>query len=318
MWIRLPELFLRRQPAPTTRAALWMLLSGLCAVMMNVLIRLAAERMHPFEVTFFRCLFGLAVMLPFIIRAGPALFRNSRAIFFTLRAAVGLLSMLTWFYGITLVPLATATAVNFTAPLFATIGAALVLHEDVRLRRWSAVAVGFAGVLIIIRPGAGSLDVNLLLILLSAGSAAMNNITVKFLARTERPNTIVAFFVMYLTPLSLVPALFVWTWPDLYTLAALIGLGAIGTLAHLSVARAYAAADASACAPFEFVRLPYAAAIGYLMFGEVTDAWTWAGAAVIAGSAMYVAYREAHVSRHGRPVAAAAVAGSSAGGRNAA
>lgn len=214
MWIRLPEMFPRWQPAPTTRAALWMLLSGLCAVLMNVLIRLAAQRMHPFEVAVFRCLFGLAVMAPFIIRAGPALFHNSRAVFFTLRSAVGLVSMLTWFYGITLVPLATATAVNFTAPLFATIGAALILHEDVRLRRWSA--------------------------------------------------------------------------------------GAIGTIAHLSLARAYVAADASACAPFEFVRLPYAALIGYLMFGEVPDGATWLGAAIIAGAAMYVAYREA-TRRQARP-----------------
>src|SRR5207248_887613 len=179
-----------------------MLLGGFCAVMMNVLIRLAAERMHPFEVTFFRCLFGLAVMLPFILRAGPSLFHNSRAVFFTLRAAVGLISMLTWFYGITLVPLATATAVNFTAPLFATVMAALILHEDVRLRRWSAVAIGFVGVLVILRPSRESLDVNLLLILLSAASAAMNNITVKYLVRSERPNVIVAMFSVYLTPLS--------------------------------------------------------------------------------------------------------------------
>jgi len=127
-----------------------------------------------------------------------------------------------------------------------------------------------------------------------------NNTTVKFLARTERPNTIVAFFVMYLTPLSLIPALFVWQWPDLRTLSALVGLGAIGTIAHLSLARAYVAADASACAPFEFVRLPYAALIGYVLFGEIPDGATWFGAAIIAGAALYVAYREAHVARIGR------------------
>ncbi len=298
--IRLPPHWPRPQFAPTTRAALWMLLSGFCAVLMNVLIRVAAERLHPFEVTFFRCLFGLAVMLPFILRAGPSLWHSPKIGFYTLRAAVGLVSMLTWFYGITLVPLATATAVNFTAPLFATLGAALILREDVRLRRWSAVIVGFLGVVIIIRPGAAPLDANLLLILISAASAAMNSITVKFLARSERPNAIVAYFVMYLTPLSLVPALFVWEWPDLRTLGALAGLGAIGTVAHLSVARAYVAADASACAPFEFVRLPYAAAIGYLMFGEVTDAWTWVGAAIIGGAALYVALREAKLAKHGR------------------
>jgi drug/metabolite transporter (DMT)-like permease len=304
MIVRLPFTSFFARLAPTTRAALWMLVGGFCAVMMNVLIRLAAQRMHPFEVTFFRCLFSLFVMLPFIIRAGPGVLVNRKAGFYTLRAVVGLVSMLSWFYGITIVPLATATAVNFTAPLFATMAAALILHEDVRLRRWAAVVIGFVGVLIIMRPSRESIDPMLLLILLSAASSAMNNITVKYLVRSERPNTIVALFSVYLTPLSLVPALFVWQWPDLRTLGWLAGLGAIGTLAHLSVARAYLAADASACAPYEFVRLPYAALIGYLLFGEVSDAWTWVGAAIIAGAAIYVAHREAKLARLGRQAAA--------------
>ena len=286
--------------APITRAALWILLSGICAVMMNVLIRIAAQAMHPFEVAFFRCLFGLVFILPWIVRSGPLLLRSRNRGFFLLRAGVGLVSMATWFYGITVVPLATATAVNFTAPLFATLAAALVLHEDVRLRRWSAVVIGFVGVLVIMRPGSARLDVNLLLLLLSAATAAMNNITVKFLARTEPPSRIVAFFMIYLTPLSLIPALFVWQWPAPSTFVALIGLGGLGTIAHLSVARALAAADASACAPFEFARLPFAVLIGFVCFGEVTDLWTWVGAAIIAVASIYVAYREARLARLGR------------------
>ena len=284
--------------APATRGALWILLSGVCAVMMNVLIRIAAQGMHPFEVAFFRCLFGLVFILPWIRTSAPFLLRSRNRGFFLLRAAVGLVSMATWFYGITVVPLATATAVNFTAPLFATIAAVLVLHEDVRFRRWSAVVVGFVGVLVIMRPGGARLDLNLFLLLLTA---AMNNITVKFLARSEPPGRIVAFFMIYLTPLSLIPALFVWRWPDPSTFGALIGLGGLGTLAHFSVARALAAADASACAPFEFVRLPFAALIGFVWFGEVTDLGTWIGAAIIAGSSIYVAYREARLARVGRP-----------------
>src|SRR5215469_8568587 len=201
--------------APTTRAALWILLSGICAVMMNVLIRVAAQSMHPFEVAFFRCLFGLVLVLPWIVKRGPALLRSRNAGFYLLRAAIGLVSMATWFYGITVVPLATATAVAFTGPLFATLAAVLVLHEDVRLRRWSAVVLGFLGVLVIMRPGNERVDANLLILLLSAATGAMNNITVKFLARTERPSTIVAFFMIYLTPLSLIPALFVWQTPGL-------------------------------------------------------------------------------------------------------
>src|ERR1700757_5038834 len=159
--------------APITRAALWILLSGVCAVLMNVLIRIAAQAMHPFEVAFFRCLFGLVLVLPWIIRGGPGLLRSRNAGFYLLRGAVGLVSMATWFYGITVVPLAAATAVNFTAPLFATIAAVLVLHEDVRLRRWSAVVIGFLGVLVIMRPGAERLDANLFILLLSAASGAV-------------------------------------------------------------------------------------------------------------------------------------------------
>ncbi len=287
--------------APITRAALWILLSGICAVMMNVLIRVAAQTMHPFEVAFFRCLFGLILLLPWIVSNRPTLWGSRNSGFYVLRASVGLISMVTWFYGITVVPLATATAVNFTAPLFATLAAALVLHEDVRFRRWSAVGLGFIGVLVIMRPGASQrLDGNLLILLLSAATAAMNNITVKFLARNEPPSRIVAMFMIYLTPLSLIPALFVWQWPDPSTFGALIGLGCLGTIAHLSVARALTAADASACAPFEFARLPFAALIGFLWFGEVTDRLTWAGAAIIAGSSVYVAHREARLARRAR------------------
>src|SRR5262245_31024011 len=265
--------------------------------MMNVLIRVAAQSMHPFEVAFFRCLFGLVLVIPWIVRSGPALSRKRNTGFYLLRAGVGVLSMVTWFYGITVVPLATATAVNFTAPLFATLAAALILREDVRLRRWSAVVLGFVGVLIIMRPRSERLDANMLILLVSAASAAMNNITVKFLARSEPPGRIVALFMLYLTPLSLMPALFVWQWPDPRSFGALIGLGCLGTIAHLSVARALAAADASACAPFEFARLPFAALVGFFWFGEVTDLWTWAGAAIIAGSSVYVAHREARLAR---------------------
>jgi drug/metabolite transporter (DMT)-like permease len=103
----------------------------------------------------------------------------------------------------------------------------------------------------------------------------------------------------------LIPALFVWRTPDLSTVGALAGLGCLGTIAHISVARAFAAADASACAPFEFARLPFAALIGFLWFGEVTDLWTWVGAAIIAGSAVYVAHREAQLSRLNRAALAA-------------
>ncbi len=295
--------------APTTRAALWVAFGGVCATTMNIFIRKAAAELHPFEVTFFRCLFGLIVLLPWLLRVGIGTLRTKKAWFYTLRAAVGLISMLSWFYGITLVPLATATALNFTGPLFATAGAALVLGETVRARRWLAVGAGFLDVLIIIRPGASQLDPNLLLILVSAATMGMGVVTVKFLSRSESATAIVTYMVLYSAPLSFIPALFVWRWPSPATLGWLVALGALGTAAHFAVARAYSAADASACAPFEFLRMPFTAVLAYLVFGDVTDRWTWIGAAVIAAASIYVAHREARLARR-----AAAAPLSQAGG----
>ena len=302
------SLFHFRRLAPTTRAALWVMLSAVCATAMNIFIREAARELHPFEVTFFRCLFGLLVLVPWLMRLGFSSLRTDKLWFYVMRSGVGVVSMLSWFYGITLVPLASATALNFTGPLFATAGAAFVLGETVRLRRWMAVLVGFLGVIVIIRPGMGTLDAHLLIILLSAATAGMGVVTVKFLSRSESATNIVTYMVLYSAPLALIPALFVWRWPSLPTFGWLMGLGALGTTAHFAMVRAYSTADASACAPFEYLRMPFTALLAFLVFGEVTDLWTWAGAAVIAASSLYVAHREALLARR----AAAATRGQAA------
>jgi drug/metabolite transporter (DMT)-like permease len=260
-------------------------------------VREAAAELHPFEITFFRCVFGFAVLIPWIVKVGPGALKTRKIGFYTVRGLVSLISMLAWFYGVTLIPLATATALNFTSPLFSTLGAALVLRETVRLRRWTALTVGFIGVIVILRPGTEALDPNALLIIFSALTGGMNVVTVKFLARTESPNAIVTYLMLYLTPLSLFPALFVWQWPSLLAVLWLVVLGALGTISHLSIVRAYGLVDASACAPFEFLRLPFAAFLGYAIFQEVTDLWTWIGASAIAASAIYVAHREAQLAR---------------------
>jgi S-adenosylmethionine uptake transporter len=281
---------------PITRAATWVVASGFCSTIMNVIVREAAKELHPFEITFFRCLFGFAVLLPWIVKMGPSVLKTRKKLYYTLRGSVSLVSMLSWFYGVTLVPLATATALNFTSPLFSTLGAALMLGESVRLRRWSALVVGFLGVIVILRPGAGSIDFYALLIVFSAMTGGMNVVTVKFLARTESPTSIVTYLMLFLTPLSLIPALFVWQWPSLVAIAWLMLLGGLGTISHLTMVRGYGLVDASACAPFEFLRLPFAAFLGYALFSEVTDLWTWLGATAIAASAIYVARREAKLA----------------------
>ncbi|HLJ18978.1 MAG TPA: DMT family transporter [Stellaceae bacterium] len=286
---------------PITRSAFWVIASGFSSTLMNVIVREASGELHPFEITFFRCLFGFVVLVPWIVKVGPSALKTRKKLYYTLRGTVSLVSMLSWFYGITLVPLATATALNFTAPLFSTLGAALVLREAVRLRRWTALAVGFLGVTVILRPTPADFDPNALIIVFSAMTGGMNVVTVKFLARTESATAIVTYLMLFLTPLSLIPALFVWQWPSLIAIGWMILLGGLGTFSHLTMVRGYGLVDASACAPFEFLRLPFAAFLGYALFSEVTDLWTWVGAIAIAASAIYVARREARLARQRAP-----------------
>ncbi|NBB82656.1 MAG: EamA family transporter [Alphaproteobacteria bacterium] len=265
------------------------------------LLRLATDALHPFEVAFFRNLFGLGFMLPWLLRTRFDGLRTARIGLHALRAGTGLVAMLLWFLALSLMPLGEAVALSFTTPLFVTIGAALVLGEVVRARRITATVVGFLGMLVIVRPGVEAVQPAALLVVVSAMFAAASALMVKSLSRTDYGNTIVTWMVVFLTPMSLIPALFVWQGPDPTTLAVLVGVAGLGTTGHLLFTRAMAKADISAVLPFEYLRLPLVALIGYLAFGEVIDAWSWLGAAIIIASTLYIAHREAVVARERRP-----------------
>ncbi len=289
---------LRAIPAPI-QGALYMTAAAFCFSVMNVFVRLATEEMAALEVTFFRNFFALLFMLPWLIRAGFGALRTTRIKLHLLRSFFALLTMITWFSALAILPLSEAVALNFTVPLFATAGAALILGEVVRARRWTATAVGFLGTLIILRPGFTEVTPAMALPVLAALSMACATLTVKSLSRTESAATVVIYMTLILTPLSLIPALFVWQWPSWEILGYLVGLGGSGALAHLLLTLAYGKADASAVLPFDYARLPFIAVIAYFLFGEIPDLWTWLGAAVIAASAIYITHREARVAKSG-------------------
>ncbi len=293
-----------RIPAPA-RGAVWMVTSGACFAALTVLIRHASADLHPFELVFFRSLFGLVFMLPWFLRTGLQGLRTRRPGLHGVRALSGVAAMLCWFGAVSLMPVAEVTALSFTAPLFATVGAVLFLGETVRRRRWTATAVGFAGAMIILRPGAEALGVPALLALSAAAMMAISALLVKVLSRTESASTVVLYMGLLMTPLSLVPAVFVWAMPspELWIWLALMGLA--GTAGHLALVRAFAAADASAVLPFDFSRLIFAALLGYAVFAEQPDAWTWVGAAVIFAATLYTAHREARLGRDVRPASEA-------------
>jgi drug/metabolite transporter (DMT)-like permease len=264
---------------------------------MNYLVRLAGQELNPIEVAFFRNFFALLFMLPWLMRVGRSGLATKRFSGHVWRALFGMGAMFCWFYSVTLMPLAEAVSLNFTVPLFATAGAALILGEVVRARRWTATAVGFLGVLVILRPGFTEITWVIGLPILAAAFMACATLCVKSLSETEAPNTIVLYMNLLLTPLSLLPALFVWQWPSVTTLVYVALLGLLAATAHISLTRAYAVADASAVLPLDYMRLPFVAGIAFLAFGEVPDLWTWVGAGIIAASTLYIAHREMRVSR---------------------
>ena len=291
-------------PGPV-RGALWMVAAGMAfACMMSTLKPLAAE-LHPFEIAFFRNLVVVGFMMPWLVRAGFGVLRTDKLWLFGLRAVTGLGAALAWHWAVPLLALADAVALNFTAPLFATVLAALILRERVRLRRWTATLLGFAGVLIVLRPGFETLSVAALVLIASTAAWGSQQIVLKVLSRTEGVNVIVSYYALLLTPLTFIPALLVWRTPGLETMAWLIALGGFGTLGHICLTRAFAAADASVVLPFDFAKLPLAALSGFVLFGESPDHWTLVGAAVIVGSNVYIARREAQVARAEEKAAAA-------------
>jgi drug/metabolite transporter (DMT)-like permease len=205
--------------------------------------------------------------------------------------------MISFFVGLSMTPIARATALSFTAPLFAALLSALFLGEVFRWRRWSAIFLGFFGALVILRPGLQALDLGSLLILFSSvlWSAAM--IDIKVLGRTESSRTIAAYVTVLLTPLTLVPALFVWQMPSVDMWVWLVFIGVVGTIGQFAVTEALKLGDMTALMPFDFLKLVWATFLGIIFFAEMPDFLTWVGAAIVFGSSFYIAWREATLRR---------------------
>jgi drug/metabolite transporter (DMT)-like permease len=282
---------------PVVQAALLMIVGAACVAVQNGLIRAASADIHTFEVVFFRNLFGLLAMLPLLSGIGVGMFRARAPGRLMLMSVWHVLGMVCYFLAIAYLPLAEVTALAFSKPLFATIGAALVLHEIVRARRWSAVAIGFLGVLIVLRPGAQALSPYAALVLLSAVLGAATTLLIKRLTATEAISTIVWYQALFATVLALPLCLLHWRLPDAGGWLLLVAIGILGTLSWLTQTRAYFLIDASAVVPFEFLRLPFAALVAYLWFAEVPSVWTWLGGALIFGSTVYITEREARLAR---------------------
>lgn len=274
-----------------------MLASTLLFTVMHTSVRHLTSDLHPFEVAFFRNALALLFFIPIIARSRGTLLKTNHFKWHLLRSAFNIVAMLIFFYALSITPLATVQALSFTAPLFTTILAVFILGERVRLRRWAAIAVGFTGVLIIIRPGIQPVELGTILVLCSASIWALTMVIIKRLSNTDSPLTITAYVTIFLTIMSLIPALLVWETPMGSQWSWLFFAAITGTLAQLCLAKAFAYADATIVLPIDFAKIIWGSALGYLFFGEYVSVYTWIGAVVIFASALYVAIRERQLEK---------------------
>lgn len=284
-WLALP---------PNLRGILWVGLSGILFALLNVFTLIPAQHLNPYVMAFLRYLFGAMFLLPIVFRLGlhRALHTNRLALHVS-RGAIHTAGMILWFIALPLTTLAEITALGFTGPIFVTIGAALFLREDVRMRRWMAVFVGFIGTMIIIRPGFSALHLGVLCILISTPIFSASNLISKALARTDSANTIVIWQNIVIVICAFPVALWFWQTPDWSDISWFLAAGLAGTLGHLCQQRGYQLADITLLQPIGFLSLIWNTMLGYFLFFQKPDAWTFVGAAVIFASAMYISHREA-------------------------
>jgi len=278
-----------------SRAALWMLASALTTTVQSVIVKDVSLRLDPLEITFFRGVFGLAAILPLLLWPGTGLaasLRTRHPWMLGLRALAGVASLGCGFYALAHLSLASATAINFTTPLFMALLAVLLLGETVGWRRGLALAAGFLGVLVVLRPGAETFHPASLVALAGAFASGLVGVVVKRLARTESMAVILLSFALATILVFALPAWLVWTRPSLADLGWMLGLSLLGVSSQLCFVRACGLGELAVIAPFDYSRLIFAGLLGFWLFAEVPTWSTLLGAAIIVAAMLFIFYRE--------------------------
>jgi drug/metabolite transporter (DMT)-like permease len=274
------------------KGILWILASLPCFQAMNVMLRHVAGDLPPIEVMFFRNLFGFAILLPGLIRTTD--FVRTRVLGLNVIRGISHVSgMVLWVYALTLIPLATANALMFSSPLFVAVGAIVFMRERAGIHRWSAIVLGFLGVIVIFRPGEEAASIGALLVIAAAVFLGVSKLLTKVITRTDSTMAAVFYLNLVMAAAALIPSIMVWKTPTLVHLGWFLALGVVGTLAHFTMTRAVLHAELTALQPFEFVALIWAALFGFFLYAEVPTMHVFVGGAIIVGAATYIAHREA-------------------------
>lgn len=289
-WISLPGNF---------RGGLWMLLGGMGMSGAMAIAKWLADDIHPFELNFFRCVFGLVALIPVLMQGGWGVFHSRCPGLHLGRGILGGIGQVCVYYALAFLPLAVVIAVTFTRPLFLVVLAVLFLGELVRWRRWSAIAIGFVGVLIVARPSIDTVTIPLLILVFSTLCHASAHVFLKKATGIDRPATVVFYYLVISTLVAAVPTFFVWTMPTLEQWAWLAVTGILYVIGQGMITLAFRAGEATAIMPFDYSRLLYGIIFDIVLFTVFPDGWTLAGSVVIIGATLYVARRQARLRVEG-------------------
>ena len=265
---------------------------------MHVTVRYLTADLHPFEVAFFRNAFGFLLLTPWLLKLERGTLVTKRIGHHVVRAVFNAVAMLTWYVALSLLPVADAVSLTLIGPVFIALGAMSFLGESVTRRRWLGIGIATMGAFVIIRPGFESVGLGTLLVVVSTITVSVSRLIGKSLSRTDRTPTIVGYLTLLMTPMTLIPALSVWSWPTIEQLGLMAMIGGFGTSAHILYIRAYKLADVSRVEPAMFMRMVWAAVIGLVVFAEFPDVWTWIGAAIVVSGTTYIARKEPVRSQH--------------------
>jgi drug/metabolite transporter (DMT)-like permease len=286
-----------RAPPRPLAGVFWMLVTGLCFITVTALVKYMGPRVPPVEMAFLRYLLGLVFLLPAIRSMRAAHLSGRQLRLFGMRGALHAGAVMLWFFAMVRIPIADVTALNYLAPIYVSIGAALFLGEKLAFRRIAAIIIALLGALVIIRPGIREVSDGHLAMVVAAVAFGGSYLTAKVMADEVRPSVVVAMLSIFVT-LALAPfALAVWVTPTLSDLALLFCVAGVATAGHYTMTLAFAAAPVTVTQPVTFTQLIWAVLLGYVVFDEAVDIWVILGGLVILASVTFITWREAVLNR---------------------
>ncbi|MCC8467273.1 MAG: DMT family transporter [Rickettsia endosymbiont of Eriopis connexa] len=270
----------------------WFLLSLVSSSANDVISKYLGTRLHSFEVAFFRFFCSSIVLLPFVFYYGNNTLKTSRPFVHILRGLLLFFGMTSWTYGLTIVPVTTATVVSFSIPLFTLILAVFFLNENIIWQRWVVTVVGFIGLVVTLKPHAEDFNPEILYFVLAAISFAMLDIINKKFVIKESMISMLFYSAIVTAIVSLPVALQYWLTPSSFELALLFVLGSSGSLILFFLLKAFSMVDATATAPYRYLELVISAIAAYFIFNEFPDKSTLHGAVIIIPATLFIIYSE--------------------------